>query len=61
MYNEVIQPYIKTYLDELGKSQMAEIIEYSLKDGKCLRGFIVVRGWHVPVHRGICAYMQQHA
>lgn len=41
MYNELIQPYIKIYLDELGKSQMAEIIEYSLKDGKCLRGFIV--------------------
>jgi len=41
MYNELIQPYIKRYLGELNKSQISEIIEYSLKDGKCLRGFIV--------------------
>lgn len=41
MYNELIQPYIKTYLEELGESQMTDIIAYSLKDGKCLRGFIV--------------------
>ena len=41
MYSKLIEPYIKEYINELDKSIIVDIIDYSMKDGKCIRGFIV--------------------
>ena len=36
MYSKLIEPYIKEYINELDKSIIVDIIEYSMKDGKCI-------------------------
>ena len=41
MYGDVIIPYIRTYIGKLPNSNIKDVIEYSLLDGKCIRGYVV--------------------
>ena len=41
MYEKVISTYLDKYFETLDNKKVKEIIKYSVKGGKCIRGFIV--------------------
>ena len=41
MFGEEISPYLEQYFATLDNNKTKSIIEYSVKGGKCIRGFIV--------------------
>ena len=41
MYGKVILPYLEKYFETLDNKKIKDIIKYSVKGGKCIRGFIV--------------------
>lgn len=41
MFQAEINPYLEKYFQTLNKSRISQIVKYAVKDGKCIRGFIV--------------------
>jgi geranylgeranyl diphosphate synthase type II len=41
MFSEEIMPYLENYFKTLDNKKVRTIVEYSVKGGKCIRGFIV--------------------
>lgn len=41
MFSEEIMPYLENYFKTLDNRKVRTIVEYSVKGGKCIRGFIV--------------------
>ncbi len=41
MYQNVIYPYLEHYLTQVDNTKLRSIIQYALRGGKCVRGFIV--------------------
>ena len=41
MFGEEISPYLEQYFSTLDNNKTKSIIEYSVKGGKCIRGFII--------------------
>ena len=41
MFEKEVSPYLEQYFSTLEKNKTKSIIEYSVKGGKCIRGFIV--------------------
>ena len=41
MYKNVIYPYLEHYLTQVDNTKLRSIIQYALRGGKCVRGYIV--------------------
>jgi len=41
MFDQEITPFLNNYLETLDKSKISKALKYSIKGGKCIRGFIV--------------------